>query len=111
MTKKIGLLFSTSLTALLILSACNSDSSNENNNIADIMDKNYLMIAQNIVRGECETADVREYFSLYYTNVMTYEVSSGALCSDYNRIAGQNCFFTDINEGNRDCIIGFDDIK
>jgi len=105
MIKKLTL--TTTLLSALLLSGCGDDKKNTE----EISDREFLMIVQNVTVGECESAEARDELSLYLTNVVTQEVSSGATCSSYNKIEDINCLYEDANEGNKDCLVGFDDVK
>jgi len=105
MIKKLTL--TTALLSTLLLTGCNDDKKSTE----DVSDREYLMIVQNVIAGECESAEARDELSLYLTHVITQEVSSGATCSDYNKVEDINCLYEDANEGSKDCLVGFDDVK
>jgi len=90
--------------SILLLSGCGGGDSTKS-----IADSKVVVIMQNVESGYCETSLFKNALEEKgLSNVVTKEVSSGATCADYGKIDGQNCGYTDQNEGNRDCIIGSD---
>jgi len=103
MTKILGL--TSMVLGSLILSGCGGNSTRT------VSDSKNILIIQNTIKGICESTIAREELSKKLTNLITKELPSGALCSDFNKIEGENCVYEDDNEGNVDCAVGFDDLK